>query len=45
MRKLKLYSLVILLTLSFALPTTFAQRQGPKTKSASRGDNCSRARA
>ncbi|MDX6531090.1 MAG: hypothetical protein QOH41_3380 [Blastocatellia bacterium] len=34
MRKLRFYSLVILLTLSFALPTTFAQRQGPKTKSA-----------
>jgi hypothetical protein len=34
MRKLRFYSLVILLTLSFALPTTFAQRQGTKTKSA-----------
>jgi hypothetical protein len=33
MRKLRFYSLVILLTLSFALPTTFAQRQGTKTKS------------
>jgi hypothetical protein len=34
MRKLRFYSLVILLTLSFALPTAFAQRQGTKTKSA-----------
>src|SRR5712671_6686733 len=32
MRKLKLYSLVILLALSFALPTTFAQRKAAKPK-------------
>src|SRR5258708_18438246 len=31
-RKLKLYSLFILLTLSFALPTTFAQRKAAKPK-------------
>jgi hypothetical protein len=31
MRKLKLYSLVILLALSFALPTAFAQRKAGKT--------------
>ncbi|MEP6706416.1 MAG: M20/M25/M40 family metallo-hydrolase [Pyrinomonadaceae bacterium] len=33
MRKLKLYSLILLLALSFALPTTFAQRRAPKAKS------------
>jgi Peptidase family M28/PA domain len=32
MRKLKLYSLVALLVLSFALPTTFAQRKDAKPK-------------
>lgn len=32
MRKSKLYSLILLLALSFALPTTFAQRKGPKAK-------------
>ncbi len=32
MRKLKLYSLVLLLALSFALPTTFAQRRVSKAK-------------
>src|SRR5882724_10461236 len=36
MRNLKLYSLVILLALSFALPTTFAQRKGGKTPAATR---------
>ena len=35
MRKLKLYSLIILLALSFALPTTFAQRKGGKPKATS----------
>jgi Peptidase family M28 len=35
MRKLRLYSLVILLALSFALPTTFAQRKAGKTAAAS----------
>lgn len=35
MRKLKLYSLVILLALSFALPTTFAQRKDSKPRAAS----------
>jgi hypothetical protein len=35
MRKLKLYSLVILLALSCALPTTFAQRKAVKTAAAS----------
>src|SRR6266576_5969735 len=34
MRKLKLYSLIILLALSFALPTTFAQRKAGKTPAA-----------
>lgn len=34
MRKLKLYSLVILLALSFALPTTLAQRKAGKTPAA-----------
>src|SRR5258706_11700052 len=34
MRKLKLYSLVILLALSCALPTTFAQRKAGKTPAA-----------
>jgi hypothetical protein len=34
MRKLKLYSLIILLALSFALPTTFAQRKVGKTPAA-----------
>jgi len=32
MRRLRLYSLIVLLTLSFALPTTFAQRKSSKTK-------------
>ena len=35
MRKLKLYSLVILLSLSFALPATFAQRKNAKPKATS----------
>src|SRR3989440_2986088 len=35
MRKQKLYSLIILLALSFALPTTFAQRKAGKTPAAS----------
>src|SRR3989454_10952182 len=35
MRTLKLYSLVILLALSFALPTTFAQRKAAKTPASS----------
>src|SRR6267142_5374738 len=34
MRKLKLYSLIILLALSFALPTTSAQRKAGKTPAA-----------
>jgi len=34
MRKLKLYSLIILLALSFALPTAFAQRKAGKTPAA-----------
>ncbi|HMG76773.1 MAG TPA: M28 family peptidase [Pyrinomonadaceae bacterium] len=34
MKTLKLYSLVILLALSFALPTTFAQRKAGKTPAA-----------
>ena len=34
MRKLKLYSLTILLALSFALPTAFAQRKAGKTPAA-----------
>jgi hypothetical protein len=32
MRKLKLYSLILLLALSFALPATFAQRKGARPK-------------
>jgi hypothetical protein len=35
MRKLKLYSLAILLALSFALPTAFAQRKAGKTPASS----------
>src|SRR6266478_3904952 len=35
MKTLKLYSLTILLALSFALPTTFAQRKAGKTAAAS----------
>ncbi|HEY5073308.1 MAG TPA: hypothetical protein VII34_01345, partial [Pyrinomonadaceae bacterium] len=35
MRKLKLYSLIILLALSLALPTTFAQRKDAKPKATS----------
>jgi Zn-dependent M28 family amino/carboxypeptidase len=35
MRKLKLYSLILLLALSFALPTTFAQRRVSKAKATS----------
>ena len=31
MRKLKLYSLIILLALSFALPTSIAQRKAART--------------
>jgi hypothetical protein len=34
MRRLKLYSLIVLLALSFALPTTFAQRKAGKTPAA-----------
>jgi hypothetical protein len=34
MRKIKLHSLIILLALSFALPTTFAQRKAGKTAAA-----------
>ena len=32
MRKLKLYSLALLLAVSFAVPTTFAQRRASKAK-------------
>src|SRR5713226_7432702 len=35
MKALKLYSLIILLALSLALPTTFAQRKAGKTSAAS----------
>jgi Zn-dependent M28 family amino/carboxypeptidase len=35
MRKLKLYSLIVLLALSLALPTTFAQRKDAKPKATS----------
>ena len=35
MKKLKLYSLIVLVALSLALPTTFAQRQTGRTKTSS----------
>lgn len=35
MRKSRLYSLILLLALSFPLPTIFAQRKGPKAKATS----------
>src|SRR5438552_14701322 len=34
-KKLKLYSLIVLVALSLALPTTFAQRQSGRTKTSS----------